>query len=59
MKNVVDFDSLCLYREARRRLEENGIPFDHDKLLGNPQLCRDIISLLDYCSRYEADKKDK
>jgi hypothetical protein len=45
---VIDIDVLIVYKEAVRRLQENNIGFDKTKLLSDPELCMEIIKIVDY-----------
>ncbi len=45
--NIIDMDSLFLYREAAKRLEKSNIGYEKLKLLNDPELCREIIVLMD------------
>ncbi|WP_163193034.1 hypothetical protein [Clostridium thermarum] len=47
MDNIIDMDSLFLYREAAKRLEKSNIGYEKLKLLNDPELCREIIVLMD------------
>lgn len=51
MSETINFDSLKLYREVVKRLEESKIEYDRNVLMDSPELCREIIRLLDYCDK--------
>ena len=55
MDKIIDMNSLFSYREAVKRLEKNHISYKKSKLLNNPQLCNEIIKMMDYFD----EKKEK
>lgn len=50
MDKVVNIESILVYKEAVKRLESLKMDFDKKKLVDNPELCREIIMLIDYYS---------
>lgn len=50
MEKVVDISTLHLYKEAVKRLDENNIDFDRTKLLNDPELCEEVIRIIEYYS---------
>lgn len=48
MDKVIDIESLYAYKEVAKRLKENNISYNKLELLKNPELCKEIIVLMDY-----------
>jgi hypothetical protein len=48
MGKVINVENIPAYKEAVKRLKEHKIQYDTRKLLDNPELCKEIISLTDY-----------
>jgi hypothetical protein len=55
---IIDMDSLFLYKEAAKRLEENYINYDKAKLIKDPELCTEIIVLMDLFKEGEDSKSE-
>ncbi|MCM0649283.1 hypothetical protein NBE98_12965 [Clostridium swellfunianum] len=53
MNKVINVETLRIYREAVEKLEKQKIDFDKKQLLDNPELCKEIINLIDYFKNEE------
>jgi hypothetical protein len=59
MDKVLNFKNISLYKEAARILEINNISFEKSELIENPELCMEIIKMLDYFDQKEKCKINK
>jgi hypothetical protein len=50
MNKVIPVENIIVYKEAVKRLKEHKIQFDRSNLLDNPELCCEIIRLINYYS---------
>lgn len=48
MGKVISIEKLILQREAIKKLKENNIHYDEDKLKDHNDFCREIIGILAY-----------
>lgn len=48
MENVIDIKNLLLYKKAVKLLQENDIEYDKAKLLKDPELCLDIVNIINH-----------
>ena len=53
MDKVIYVENLLAYKEAVKRLKEHKIQYDRSKLLDDPELCREIIRLMNYFKNEE------
>lgn len=48
MENVIEIKNLLLYKKAVKLLQENDIEYDKAKLLKDPELCLDIVNIINH-----------
>ncbi|MFL0248311.1 hypothetical protein ACJDUG_15235 [Clostridium sp. WILCCON 0185] len=48
MENVIEIKNLILYKKAVKLLQENDIEYDKAKLLKDPELCSDIVNIINH-----------
>lgn len=48
MDKLIDIESFTLYKEASKLLKQNNIYLNKDCLISDPELCLDIINILEY-----------
>lgn len=48
MGKVISIEKLILQRETMKKLKENNIPYNEDKLKDDSDFCREIMGILAY-----------
>jgi hypothetical protein len=59
MDKVINVENLRAYREAVNALREQGVSFDKERLINNPELCREMVRLVGYFRNEELRVKSE